>query len=112
METGIMEYTYKDLKKKTVAELKEIAKGIEHEAVQGYTQLNKDHLLEAICKALGIDTFEHHHAVGIDKAAIKGKIKELKKDRDSSIEKKDYKKLKEVRREIKRLKNRLRRAMV
>jgi len=108
----VMDYAYKDLKKKTVAELKEIAKGIEHEAVQGYSQLNKDHLLEAICKALGIDTFEHHHAVGVDKSAIKGKIKELKKDRDASIEKKDYKKLKEVRREIKKLKNKLRRAMV
>lgn len=107
-----MEYTYKDLKKKTVAELKEIAKGIEHEAVKGYTQLNKEHLLEAICKALNIDTFEHHAAVGIDKGSIKGKIKELKKDRDSFIEKKDYKKLREVRREIKKLKNKLRKAMV
>ena len=107
-----MEYTYKDLKKKTVAELKEIAKGIEHEAVQGYTQLNKDHLLEAICKALGIDTFEHHKAVGIDKAAIKGQIKELKQERDKIIEKHDHKKLKEVRHKIKELKNKLRKAVV
>lgn len=107
-----MEYTYKDIKKKTAAELKEMAKGIEHEAVQGYSQMNKDHLIEAICKALNIDTFEHHKAVGIDKGAIKGKIKELKKERDMSIEKKDYKQLREVRLEIKKLKNKLRRAMV
>jgi hypothetical protein len=107
-----MDYTYKDLKKKTVAELKEIAKGIEHEAVKGYTQLNKEYLLEAICKALNIDTFEHHKAVGIDKAAIKGQIKELKQERDKFIEKHDHKKLKEVRREIKKLKNKLRKAIV
>lgn len=107
-----MEFTYKDLKKKTAAELKEIAKGIEHEAVKGYSQMNKDHLIESICKALNIDMFEHHRAVGIDKGAIKTKIKELKKERDGFIEKKDYKQLREVRREIKKLKNKLRRAMV
>ncbi len=107
-----MEYTYKELKKKTVADLREIAAGIEHEAVKGYTQLNKEHLLEAICKALDIDTHEHHVAKGIDKTSIKAKIKELKKDRDSAIEAKDYKKLKAVRKEIKALKKQLRRAMV
>ena len=45
--------TYEDLKKKTVAELRDLAKGLSHEAVQGYTQMNKDHLLPALCKALG-----------------------------------------------------------
>ncbi len=34
-----MAYTFKELKEKTAAELKEIAKGIEHEAVKGYTQM-------------------------------------------------------------------------
>ena len=42
-----MTHTYEALKKKTIAELREIAKDIEHEAVQGYTQLNKEHLLPA-----------------------------------------------------------------
>jgi hypothetical protein len=32
-----MAYTYHLLKEKTVADLREIAKGIQHEAVQGYT---------------------------------------------------------------------------
>jgi len=27
-------------------------KGITHDAVQGYTQMNKEHLLPAVCKAL------------------------------------------------------------
>src|SRR5688572_17091215 len=52
---GPMAHTYEELKKKTVAELRDIAKDIEHEAVQGFTQMNKDHLLPAICKALGIE---------------------------------------------------------
>ena len=34
------ELTYDDLKHKTVAQLREIAAGIEHDAVKGRTQLN------------------------------------------------------------------------
>ncbi|MDW7680748.1 MAG: Rho termination factor N-terminal domain-containing protein [bacterium] len=108
-----MDYTYKDLKQKTVAQLREIASGIEHEAVQGYTQLNKDHLLEAICKALNIDMYQHRRAVGVDKAKIKVEIRKLKRERDRLLEEKgDSKKLKKVRKEIKLLKNKLRRALV
>ena len=36
-----MTHTYEALKKKTIAELREIAKDIEHEAVQGYTRLEQ-----------------------------------------------------------------------
>ena len=64
------DHTFEELKKKNAAELKEIAKGIEHEAVQGFTQLNKDHLLEAICKALNIEMHVHHDVKGVDKAVI------------------------------------------
>jgi hypothetical protein len=107
-----MEHTYKELKNKTLNDLKEIASGIDHEAVQGYTQLNKDHLLAAICKALNIDMHKHHEFVGVDKTSIKSKIKELKKARDKALEAKNNKQLKKVRKEIKELKNQLRRAMV
>ena len=48
-----MPYTYHELKVKTVQELRDIAKDIPHDAVQGYSQMNKDHLLPALCKALG-----------------------------------------------------------
>ena len=65
------------------AELREIAAGIEHEAVKGYTQLNKDHLLQALCTALSISTYEHHRAKITGKARIKEKIKELKILRNS-----------------------------
>ena len=72
-----MAYTYEELKGKTVAELRDIAKETQHEAVKGALQMNKEHLLPALCQALGIDTHEHHQVVGIDKAGIKSKIREL-----------------------------------
>ena len=51
-------------------------------------------------------------AKGNDKAGIKLKIRKLKGDRDSAIETKDPEKLKEIRREIKSFKNKLRKAVV
>ena len=107
-----MEYTFKQLKSKTVAQLKEIASGIEHEAVQGYTQLTKEPLLKADCTAHNIDMHEHHDVVGVDKSSLKKQMKELKKERDKFLEAHDSKQLKTVRREIKKLKNKLRRAIV
>jgi hypothetical protein len=107
-----MAHTYEELKHKTVAELRDIAKGVEHEAVQGYSQLNKDHLLVALCKALGLEAHAHHHAVGIDKAAIKTKIKELKKKRDEILASKSRDGLHGVLRNIHALKRTIRRATV
>jgi len=107
-----MTHTYEELKHKTVADLREIAKGIEHEAVQGATQMNKDHLLKALCTALGIDAHVHHHAEGIDKAGIKAKIHELQKRRDEILASKDKKELRGVLRQIHNFKKRIRRAMV
>jgi DNA-binding IclR family transcriptional regulator len=106
-----MEYTFEQLKHKTVVELREIAKGIEHEAVQGYTQLNKEHLLVAISKALGIK-HEHHDVVGVDKAAIKSRIRELKRRRDEALSAHDHAQLKVVRRTIHRLKRQIHKATV
>jgi len=105
-------HTYEELKKKTVAQLREMAAGMEHEAVKGYTQLNKEHLLEAICKALNIDMHEHHKVVGIEKTAIKSKIKVLKKKRNEAYAAHDLKQLKMYRRQIHGLKRKVRKAMV
>ena len=107
-----MEYTFQDLKAKTVAELREIAKGIEHEAVKGYTQLNKEHLLQAISTALGVDAHVHHEVKGLDKSKLKREIRKLKLERDKALEAHDHDRLKKVRRQIKVYKNQLRRAMV
>ncbi len=106
-----MEYTFEQLKHMTVAELREIAKGIEHEAVQGYTQLNKEHLLVAISKALGIQ-HEHHDVVGVDKASIKARIRKLKRKREEALAAHDHDELKVVRRTIHRLKRQIHRATV
>jgi len=102
-------YTYHDLKGKTVQELREIAQTVEqHDAVQGFSQMNKDHLLPALCKALGIDTHEHHAVVGIDKPAIKAKMRELQAKRDSALESGNHDQLKSVRRQIHRLNRQIR----
>ena len=107
-----MEYTYDQLKKMKVTELREIAAGIEDEAVQGYTQLNKEHLLAALCSALNIDTHTRHKikAPGIDKAGIKSEMKSLKKQRDAALEAHDHAQLKEVRRQLHGLRRSLRKA--
>lgn len=107
-----MAHTYEELKHKTVAELREIAAGIEHEAVQGYTQLHKDQLLPALCKALGIDAHVHHEVVGIDKTAIKKKIRELKKKRDEILASKDHAQLTPVLRQIHHFKRKIHKATV
>jgi hypothetical protein len=99
-------YTYEELKHKTIAELREIAKGIEHDAVQGYSQLNKDHLLPAICQALGIA--HDHHVSGIDKDAIKAKMRELKTARTSALESGDRDRLKQLRRQLHHLNHQIR----
>ena len=106
-----MAYTYEQLKHMTVAELREIAKGDEKEVVQGYTQLNKEHLVVALARALGIQ-HEHHDVVGVDKAAIKSRIRELKQKREAAIAAHDHAELKVVRRTIHRLKRRIHKATV
>ena len=106
-----MAHTYEELKGKTVAELREIAATVEHEAVKGYSQLNKEHLLVALCKAYNIDTHAQRVAVGVDKAALKAKIKELKKVRDEAKAAKDAKKVLVARSKIRRLKRELREAV-
>ena len=107
-----MAHTFEELRHMTVAQLREIAAGIDHEAVQGFTQLNKDHLLAAICKALNIDMHVHHHAEGIDKSALKAQIKSLKKEREAALAAHDHAQLKSVRRQIHRIKRQIKRATV
>ena len=107
-----MAYTYEELSKKTVAELREIAKGIEHEAVHGYSTMHKEKLLPAICVALGIEAHKHHVAVLANKSQIKVEIRALKKKRDAALAAKDHKQYRDVLHELHALKNKLRRAIV
>jgi len=101
-------YTHHDLKGKTVQELREIAKDVQHDAVKGALQMNKDHLLPALCTALGIDMLEHHQVVGIDKPAIKAKMRELRQQRQAALGAHDEVRLKDVRRQLHRLNRQIR----
>jgi len=103
-----MPHTYEELKKKTVAELRDLAKETQHEAVQGYTQMNKDHLLPALCKALGIEAHEHHAAIAAEKSAIKTKMRELKAACEKARSDGNYDTLHRLRREYHRLNHTLR----
>lgn len=105
-----MAHTYQELKGKTVAALREIAATIEHEAVKGYTQLNKEHLLVALCKALGIDSHDHKEAAGIDKTAFKKKIRDLKAKKAAAVAAKEGAKAKTLMRRVHHLKRAIRRA--
>jgi hypothetical protein len=107
-----MAHTYEDLKHKTVGELREIAQGIDHDAVKGFTQMNKEHLLKAICTALHIDMHAHREVVGVDKASLKARIKQLKEQRAQALEAHDSAQLKAVRRHIHSLKRQMHKATV
>jgi hypothetical protein len=107
-----MAYTHHELTEKNITELREIAKDIQHEAVQGYTQLNKEHLIVALCKALNIPMHEHHDVVGIDKSALKAKMRTLKTTIAATIEAGDGKKLKALRRQIHGLNRQIRKHQV
>ncbi len=103
------DYTYDDLKTKTVAQMREIAKGLDHEAIEGYSQLNKAHLFPALCAALGIEAREHHEVVGgFDKASAKAKMRELRTERAAALEAHDAARLRAVRRHLHSLNHQIR----
>ena len=107
-----MAYSYEQLRAMTVIQLREIAHGLEHEAVKGSSTMHKEKLLPALCEVLGIATHEHHTVVGLDKAKIKAEIRKLKVERAAALEKKDHATLKTIRRKIHDLKRSIRKATV
>jgi len=107
-----MAYTYEQIHLMTVAQLREIAKGIEHEAVKGFSTMHKEKLIPAICTALGIEAHAHHQVVGINKSELKSRIRSLKTEKKAALTAGDRKKFKEILHDIHRLKRSLRKAMV
>jgi len=107
-----MAYTYEQLSNMTVAELRKIADGIEHEATKGHSTMHKEKLLPALCVALGIEAHAHHEAKGINKGQIKMEIRALRKERETALQSHDKAKLQTIRGRIHNLKRMLRRAIV
>jgi hypothetical protein len=103
-----MAHTYHELRQMTVAQLRDMAKDLNHEAVQGYSQMNKDHLLPALCRALDIDTLEHHTASGVDKPEIKARMRHLKQERERALTTHDHVLLKSIRRQMHALNRQIR----
>ncbi len=105
------EYTYHDLKAMTVAQLRELAAGLDHPAVQGYTQLRKAQVLEGLCTAMGIEMHEHHEVVGVNRGAVRTQIGEWKRKRQAALEAGDHEQLKFARTRIRRLKRKIRKSL-
>jgi hypothetical protein len=99
-----MAHTYDELKDKTVAELREIAK----DAVQGSTQMNKERLLPALCRALGIEMHERHEVHGIEKSAIKAQLRTLRVERARALDTHDLIRLRSIRRQMHHLNHKIR----
>jgi hypothetical protein len=104
---GETTHTYDELKKKTVDELRDIAKDIQSEEVRGFSTMHKSELLPAICKALNIEVKK----VVIEQSAkqkLKAQLREIEKKRDKAMEEKNYKKLAACRDGIHNLKRMMR----
>jgi len=99
--------TYHDLQKMTVGRLRELA--AEYEDLTGVTGMHKETLVDTLAKKRGIE-IPHKVVVGIDKAVLKAKIRDLKKIRDQHLEERDHEQLRRTRRKIHRLRHQLRRA--
>ena len=107
---GAPKMDFHELKGMTVAQLREVAK--ELGGITGSSQMRKGDLLKDICKHLKLDVHEHHEVVGVDKASIKRRIQALKEQRDVALNAHNHQELKNVRRQIHKLKRRIHRATV
>ncbi|MFA6132712.1 MAG: hypothetical protein WC869_01695 [Phycisphaerae bacterium] len=100
-------YTYEQLKEMKVTVLRDIAKELQHESLEGHSTMHKEQLLPLLCKVMGIHT--HQAARGARKTRIKGLIHRLQKERDAAIASREVATLPDIRQQIHALKHRLRR---
>lgn len=99
-------YTYEQLKGMTVAAIRDVAKTIQDNALEGYSTMHKEQLLPVLCKVLGIHA--HHAAHGARKTEIKMQIHKLQAQRDETAKGGDKKLLPGLRHQIHLLKHELR----
>jgi len=107
-----MTHTYEELHSMTVAQLREVAKDLDSEAVRGYSSMHKENLLKVLCETLGIEAHVVHRVVGLDKSRVKAEIRQLKQERQAAIDSGNHTELKRIRRQIHRRKRQLRKSMV
>ena len=99
-----------ELEKTKVAELREMAK--EKLGLEGTVGMTKEHLVEALAKALNIEK-PHKVVHGAQKTRVKQEIRALKATRVEALENGDETALKQARQKIHRLRRELRKmAMV
>ena len=90
----------------TAKELREVALGLE--GIVGVHAMNKSELLAAVKKAKGI-VDDKKRRTSVDVRTIKGKIRELRSQKEAMKEAGDKGKMKILRRRINRLKKKTRR---
>jgi len=99
---------WNELQKHKVADVRELMK--EHmPEITGITQMKKDELVELLAEKLGIER-PHKVVTGLDKTAIKARLRDLKAKRQAALEAGDKVDLHRRRRQIHRLKRKLRKA--
>ncbi|MFA9613169.1 MAG: transcription termination factor Rho, partial [Deltaproteobacteria bacterium] len=96
----------KPLDRMTAKELREVA--LDLEGIVGVHAMNKSELLAAVKKAKGI-VDDKKRQTSVDVRTIKGKIRELRSQKEATKEAGDKKKMKILRRRINRLKKKTRR---
>lgn len=94
------------LEKLKVDEIREMAK---EKGVEGTSGLRKDQLVEIVAKELGIEK-PHLVVEGTGKLAIKARIRRLKSEVTSAVQEKDRATARRKRRQVHRLKRRIRKA--
>jgi len=97
-----------ELNKHRVADLRDMMKKHAPQ-IQGVLSWKKEQLVAEVAQLLGIEK-PHTVIVGIDKTAVKERIKKQRELRLQALEAKDSAQLKRARRKIHRLKRKLRRA--
>ena len=80
------EYTFEDLSKQTVAQLRKIAVGVEHEALQNPAKMPKEELLAALCQALGIEAGESPEETVQDKESAAQEVAAAEPTEESAKE--------------------------
>lgn len=99
----------KDLEKMTVTKLREEA--AKFEDVKGVSGMKKDQLIDIMCEKLDIHR-PKKQIEGIDKSALKARLRDLKAKRSQAETNHDHEALAEIRRRIKTYKRSIRRHTV